>query len=140
MKEIINGWLVDHDNEPFMKVMKEFIDNELGAGSYDKDTDIDLLVLDKSTKTIEVTNYGVSISDKEYRFINEDDIDRVASDEADEYYDQDMWKDAVTNDDTISGYEDWLQEVIDELQYGEFFATYDGKEEYIEDWYYFRIN
>jgi hypothetical protein len=141
MNEIINGWLVIHKNEPFMKVMAQFIKDELSAGPYKEDTDMNLILLAKDKHSIEVYSDNLVVSTgPEFRFIHEDEIDDTLSDEVDDLYDVEYWKEAVASDNTEDGYEDWLEQVSQNVSYGEFFGTYDGGEEYIEDWYYFRVN
>jgi hypothetical protein len=43
--------------------------------------------------------------------------------------DEDMWKDAVANDRTMSGYDDWKDEVIEQDGFGQLINSYDGSED-----------
>lgn len=141
LQEIIKGWLVEHSDPDYMEVLEEFIDNELGDGPYTKDTDLNLITMDKYKHILQAHYSNVEVSTgAEFRFINEDDIDRVMEAEIDEIYDVSAWRDSVQNGNTEEGYEDWLESVKKEVSYGEFFASYDGKEEWIGKWYYFRVN
>ena len=73
--------------------------------------------------------FTIVSKDAEYRCIHEDQIDKIFRDEAYEVYDEDQWRSEVANEATEEGYDDWFESIINDAEYGSFFASYDGREE-----------
>jgi|GEM_PF-5095659 len=76
--------------------------------------------------------------DGEYRVLTDDEADSAAE----SYFDSEgeyMWREAVRAENTMSGYDDWVKEVISNDGRGSLISSYDGceNEEKVDDeWYY----
>lgn len=117
-EDVINEALATMDN----KLLKGYIDGG------DKDFTIKFERKEDSTDSCE------------YRFIHENDVDDIYRDEAYDYYDEYEWKEAVSNDATEEGLEDWRESMLDEGDYASFFSTYDGSENQIGDFMVYRVS
>ena len=85
------------------------------------------------------SDFSIEGSLHEYRCIHEDDIEKIFEVEISEVYDEYYWRDTVSAGNTTLGYDDWINEVIDESDYGTFFASYDGTEDTLGKYYIFRV-
>lgn len=141
MKQLIHGCLIDNEdaiNEDYINEVLE----ELGLDEGIKD---EALAIVSGEDSFNIRGNGsdffLSPNDgTEYRCIHEDDIDSIFNFEAEDLYDVDMWRESVNAGNTTDGYDDWLQEILDEGDYGAFFGSYDGDYTTSKQFYIFRVN
>lgn len=141
MKQVIHGCLINNDDaidEDYINEILEELDLDEGI----KDEALAIVSGEDSFNTNgNDSDFNITTNDgSEYRCIHEDDIDSTFNDEAEDLYDVDMWRETVNAGGTTDGYDDWLQAILDEADYGAFFGSYDGDYNTTKQFYIFRVN
>ena len=147
---IINGCVVqgiDEDNEEMVAGIKEFLDlNNVNDGVENEA----LGILDTKTRKISVIDdvdgddfsiviKNIETNDETYRFISTNQIDNIFEREAEEYFDDDQWRDEVANGATEDGLEEWQQWNIENYEYAELLSSYDSSyHDELDDYHVFR--
>ena len=85
-------------------------------------------------------DFCIVSKDQEHRCIAESAIVKIFEDEAENVYDDEQWREEVANGGITEGYDEWFNDIVNNADYGSFFASYDGGEEMCGNYYMFRVN
>jgi len=146
---IINGTIiqnVDPEETELVEVLTQFIEDEQLSQECENEAlgllDFKMMVgkLDGDNDDFVIEFKIGGKREKEYRFIHEDVIQDKFMTEAEEVFDVEVWKEAVSNGNTEEGYNDWFNNIVDHAEYGEVFSSYDGGYQEINKYIIFRVN